>query len=59
MSVRLIESLATTEALSEVFSDRSVLEAMLAFEVGLARAGARVGVVPDAAAKAIGGSRSC
>jgi 3-carboxy-cis,cis-muconate cycloisomerase len=53
MPVRLIESLATTEALSEVFSDRSVLEAMLAFEVGLARAEARMGVVPDAAAKEI------
>ncbi len=53
MSGRLIESLATTEALAEVFSDRSVLEAMLAFEVGLARAEARLGVVPDFAAKAI------
>lgn len=53
MPARLIDSLATTEALSEVFSDHSVLEAMLAFEVGLARAEARVGVVPDTAAKAI------
>ena len=53
MPVRLIDSLATTEALSEVFSDHSVLEAMLAFEVGLARAEARAGVVPESAAKAI------
>ena len=42
MAGRLIESLATTEALAELFSDRSVLQAMLDFEVGLARArGAR------------------
>ncbi len=51
--MRLMDSLATTEALAEVFSDHSVLEAMLVFEVGLARAEARVGVVPEAAAKAI------
>jgi 3-carboxy-cis,cis-muconate cycloisomerase len=53
MSVRLIEGLATTEALAEVFSDRSVLEAMLAFEVTLARAEAKAGLIPEAAAKAI------
>jgi 3-carboxy-cis,cis-muconate cycloisomerase len=53
MPVRLIECLATTEALAEVFSDRSVLEAMLAFEVELAKAEARLGVVPEIAAKAI------
>jgi hypothetical protein len=35
--VRLIESLATTEALADVFSDRSILRAMLDFEVALAR----------------------
>jgi 3-carboxy-cis,cis-muconate cycloisomerase len=48
--VRLIESLATTEALAEVFSDSSVLQAMLDFEVALARAEARVGTVPRSAA---------
>jgi len=53
MPVRLIESLATTEALDEVFADVSVLEAMLAFEVALARAEAQAGVVPAEAAIAI------
>lgn len=53
MPARLIEGLATTEALAELFSDRSVLQALLDFEVGLARAEARVGIVPQAAAKSI------
>lgn len=51
--MRLIDSLATTEALAEVFSDQSVLEGMLQFEVALARAEAKVGIVPQAAADAI------
>src|ERR1700683_1702347 len=50
---RLIESLATTDPLAEVFSDRSVLQALLDFEVALARAEARVGIVPQAAAETI------
>jgi len=53
MSVRLIESLATTEALADVFSDDSTLQAMLDFEVALARAEGRLGVIPPAAAEAI------
>ncbi len=53
MPARLIESLATTEELAELFSDASVLQAMLDFEVALARAEARLGVVPQAAADAI------
>lgn len=53
MPARLIESLVTTEALAEVFSDHSVLQAMLDFEVALARAEARVGVVPQAALEPI------
>lgn len=53
MPARLIESLATTSALAELFSDQSVLQAMLDFEVALARAEARVGVVPQDAAQAI------
>ena len=53
MAARLIESLATTEAFGELFSDASVLQAMLDFEVGLARAEARVGIVPKTAAEAI------
>jgi 3-carboxy-cis,cis-muconate cycloisomerase len=53
MSGRLIQSLATTPALAEVFSDESVLRAMLEFEAALARAEARTGMIPADAAEAI------
>jgi 3-carboxy-cis,cis-muconate cycloisomerase len=53
LAARLIESLATTEPLAEVFSDSSILQAMLDFEVALARAEARAGVVPKSAADRI------
>jgi 3-carboxy-cis,cis-muconate cycloisomerase len=53
MSARLISSLATTPALAEVFSDESVMRAMLEFEAALARAEASVGIIPKDAAKAI------
>ena len=53
MSTRLIESLATTEAMASVFGDGSVLQAMLDFESALARAEARAGVIPAPAATAI------
>jgi 3-carboxy-cis,cis-muconate cycloisomerase len=53
MSARLIESLATTPALAELFSDESVLGAMLDFEAALASAEARSGVIPNEAAEAI------
>jgi 3-carboxy-cis,cis-muconate cycloisomerase len=53
MTARLAESLVTTEALAEIFSDRSVLGAMLQFEVALARAQARLGLIPTSAADAI------
>src|SRR4030095_3214842 len=53
MPARLIESLATTEPLAEIFSDQSVLQAMLDFEAALARAEARVGVIPVWAARVI------
>ena len=53
MAVRLIDALATTEAMADVFSDASVLQAMLDFEVALARAEARVGVIPQRAARII------
>ncbi len=53
MAGRLIDSLASTKPLSDLFSDASVLQAMLDFEVGLARAEARTGVVPPDAADAI------
>jgi 3-carboxy-cis,cis-muconate cycloisomerase len=53
MTVRLIDSLATTEPLAQIFSDESVLQAMLDFESGLARAEARIGLIPTSAADAI------
>jgi 3-carboxy-cis,cis-muconate cycloisomerase len=54
MAARLIDSLATTGPLADLFSDESVLQAMLDFEAALARAEARSGIVPKAAADAIG-----
>lgn len=56
MSTRLIESLAATDALSLVFSDASVLQAMLDFEAALARAQARLEVIPEDAAQRISGA---
>src|SRR6266566_4068348 len=53
MPVRLLDSLSTTEPLAEVFSDPSILGAMLEFEVALARVEARLQVIPQAAADAI------
>jgi 3-carboxy-cis,cis-muconate cycloisomerase len=53
MPARLIESLATTSPLAEVFSDDSVLQAMLGFEAALARAEAGAGIIPAAAAGVI------
>jgi 3-carboxy-cis,cis-muconate cycloisomerase len=53
MAVRLIESLGATEPLADLFSDQSILQAMLDFEVALARAEARCNMVPKSAADAI------
>jgi 3-carboxy-cis,cis-muconate cycloisomerase len=53
MSERLIESLATTPTLAALFSDESVLQAMLEFETTLARAEARHGLIPIEASDAI------
>jgi len=53
MSARLIESLGATEPLAEIFSDLSVLQAMLDFEVALARAEAQLRIIPQSAARAI------
>jgi 3-carboxy-cis,cis-muconate cycloisomerase len=53
MNARLIESLATTPALAALFSDESVLQAMLEFETALARAEARNGLIPSQAADEI------
>jgi 3-carboxy-cis,cis-muconate cycloisomerase len=54
MPARLIDSFATTDALAEVFSDDAVIGAMLRFEVALARSQARLGMIPQSAADAIG-----
>jgi 3-carboxy-cis,cis-muconate cycloisomerase len=53
MSVRLLDSLATTGAFADLFSDRGLLDAMLQFEVALARAEARAGVIPAECVNAI------
>ncbi len=53
MFTRLVESLAATEALSSVFSDASILQAMLDFEAALARAEACCRVIPSSAAAKI------
>ncbi|HTM52010.1 MAG TPA: 3-carboxy-cis,cis-muconate cycloisomerase [Bryobacteraceae bacterium] len=50
---RLVTSLATTEALAELFSDTAVLQAMLDVEAALARVEARLGVIPAGAGGAI------
>jgi 3-carboxy-cis,cis-muconate cycloisomerase len=53
MSTHLIDSLATTGALAAVFSDAAILQAMLDFEIALARAEAQAGVIPAKAAESI------
>ena len=53
MSSRLIRCLATTPELDDLFSDSSVLSALLAFESALARAQARLGLIPTSAADSI------
>jgi 3-carboxy-cis,cis-muconate cycloisomerase len=53
MSARLLASLGTTEEFADLFSDSSVLEALLAFESALARAQACLGLIPQSAAAAI------
>jgi len=56
MPSRLISCLGTTEEFADLFSDSSVLAALLAFESGLARAQARLGLIPQSAAAAISGA---
>ena len=50
----MIDSLGTTVELADVFSDESLLRALLRFEAALAAAQARLGIVPHAAAETIG-----
>ena len=59
MSSRLINSLATTQALASAFSDRALLQAMVDFEAALARAEAGLGLIPQTAADAIGRVAQC
>jgi 3-carboxy-cis,cis-muconate cycloisomerase len=47
MTVRLIDSLATTSSMEQIFSDESVLQALLDFEAALARAEAKLEIIPS------------
>ena len=53
MSSQLIECLAATDALAELFADRSVLQAMLDVEAAFAQGAAEAGAIPPEAARAI------
>ena len=53
MTFTLLDTLGTTDAFAGVFSDRSLLAAMLQFEVALARAEGLAGVIPADAVDAI------
>jgi 3-carboxy-cis,cis-muconate cycloisomerase len=53
VSRRLIDAFATTAPLAAIFSDQSVLQALLDVEVALARAQVDAGVIPASAADAI------
>jgi 3-carboxy-cis,cis-muconate cycloisomerase len=52
-TLQLINSLATTPALAELFSDSSILKAMLHFEAALARVEASCNIIPQNAAEVI------
>jgi 3-carboxy-cis,cis-muconate cycloisomerase len=51
--MQLLNSLFRSEEVEKALSDRACLQGMLDFEAGLARAEARVGVIPSSAAVAI------
>jgi 3-carboxy-cis,cis-muconate cycloisomerase len=51
--MRLVDSLGTTPKMAALFSDESILKAMLAFELALARAEASLGIIPSTAVTAI------
>lgn len=53
MAFGLVDSLATTDALSAIFSDGSLLQAMLDVEASLASVQAGLGVIPQRAADVI------
>ena len=52
--MNLLDPLFRSSAVDNLFTDRSTLQGMLDFEAALARAEARIGVIPGAAAAAIG-----
>ncbi|HWE60388.1 MAG TPA: 3-carboxy-cis,cis-muconate cycloisomerase, partial [Chloroflexota bacterium] len=52
-SRRLFDPLFTTDRMRAIFSDRGRLQGMLDFEAALARAEARVGVIPRAVVEPI------
>lgn len=52
----LFEAVLSTSEMRGVFGDRSVVDAMLRFEAALARAQARLGLIPSSAAASIAGS---
>jgi len=47
--MRLVDSLSTTRKMAAIFSDESILRAMLAFEVALARIETSLGIIPSSA----------
>jgi 3-carboxy-cis,cis-muconate cycloisomerase len=51
--MRLVDSLSTTPKMAALFSDESILKAMLAFEVALAHAEASLRIIPATAAETI------
>jgi len=53
LSVSIFDSFLTTSEIIEVFDDSSVLQAMLDFEVALAKAQAQEGIIPTEAAQSI------
>ena len=53
MPARLIDNFAAGPALADVFSDAAVISAMLHFEGALARAQARLAIIPESAAALI------
>jgi 3-carboxy-cis,cis-muconate cycloisomerase len=55
VSVSIFDSFLTTPEAIAAFDDAAVVQAMLAFEAALARAQAAEGLIPPAAASAIGG----
>ncbi len=55
MSVSIFDNFLTTPDMVAAFDDAAVVQAMLAFEAALARAQAAEGLIPPAAASAIGG----